>query len=99
MSYCANDMAARQHATAEGELAAQEQAIEQELERMKRDRHPSLIVALDNALIDVIDTACIPLQELFIEQWINGNPLALAIAPEKQIITALMPYWRAQNEN
>ena len=93
---CVNDMAARQHATHEGELAEQEQAIEQELERMKRDRHPSLLVALDNALADVIDTSCHPLQELFIQQWIEGNPLALAIAPEKQIITALMPYWRTQ---
>ena len=92
MSYCVNDMAARQHATREGELAEQEQALEQELERMKRDRHPSLLVALDNALADVIDTSCHPLQELFIKQWISGNPLALAIAPEKQIITALIPY-------
>ena len=96
---CVNDYAARQHATHEGELAAQEQALEQELERMKRDRHPSLVMALDNALIDVIDTSCHPLQDLFIQQWIAGNPLALAIAPEKQIIAALMPYWRAQNED
>ena len=99
MRHCVNDLSARQHATREGELAAQEQALEQELERMKRDRHPSLLVALDNALADVIDTSCHSLQELFIEQWIAGNPLALAIAPEKQIIAALMPYWRAQDED
>ena len=99
MSYCVNDMAARQHAAQEGELSAQEQALEQELERMGRDRHPSLLIALEDRYAAAVENGCDTLLEMFYEQWVAGNPLAHAAVPESDICDALKPYWEAvQND-
>ena len=94
----ANDWADRCHQAERGMLEEQAEWEYQELARMVEERHPSLIIALENVLLS-IEVNSDELETLFIERWLAGDELAYQIAPESQICDALRPYWEAERIN
>lgn len=96
---CANDMAARRYADEQGELRQQADWEHQQMDDMGASRHPSLMIALEDAHAAAAEDGSDALLQLFYEQWIAGNPLAHAAVPESDICDALRPYWEAMRND
>lgn len=93
------DLAERFHAHNEALLELQADNETAEIARMGASRSPALMIALEDHYAAAVEDGSDALLQLFIGQWIAGNPLAHAAVPESDICDALRPYWEAMQND